>query len=104
MNQSRIELLEKFIEEDPSDPFNYYALALEHLQTNPTKAGELFDYILTHHTNYLPVYYTAGTFYIDLNNEDKALAILNKGLALARRNADSKAVRELASAIQNLEN
>jgi tetratricopeptide (TPR) repeat protein len=103
MNQSRIELLEKFIAEDPSDPFNYYALALEYLQTKPTQAAELFDHILMHHSHYLPVYYTAGTFYADLNNEDKALAILNKGLALAKSTSDFKAMRELASAIQNLE-
>ncbi len=103
MNQSRIELLEKFIEEDPSDPFNYYALAMEYLQTNPAKAGKLLDEILINHPDYLPVYYTAGTLYAELANEVKALEILNKGVELAKIKSDFKTLRELKSAIQNLD-
>jgi tetratricopeptide (TPR) repeat protein len=102
MNPSRIDLLEKYIAEDPSDPFNYYALALEYHQTNPNKAGELFDEILANHPDYLPVYYTAGTFYSEIANEVKALEILTKGVELAERKADFKTLRELKSAIQNL--
>lgn len=102
MNHSRIDLLEKFIAEDPNDPFNHYALALEYLQTNPAKASELFDEILIHHPDYLPVYYTAGTFYAELANEMKALEILTKGVELAERKSDFKTLRELKSAIQNM--
>lgn len=103
MNHSRIELLEKFISEDPSDPFNYYALALEYLQTNPAKASVLFDELLVNHPDYLPAYYTAGTFYAELANEEKALEILNKGLDLAKKTSSLKALRELKTAIQNLD-
>jgi tetratricopeptide (TPR) repeat protein len=103
MNHSRIELLEKFIKEDPEDPFNYYALALEYQQTNPVKARQLFDELLINHAEYLPVYYTAGTFYAALADESRALEILNKGVDLARRKSDQKALRELQSAIQNME-
>jgi tetratricopeptide (TPR) repeat protein len=103
MNHSRIDMLEIFIAEDPSDPFNYYALALEYLQTNPDKAGELFDKIMFNHPDYLPVYYTAGTFYADRSNDVKALEILNKGVELAKRTSDFKTLSELQSAIQNLD-
>ncbi len=103
MNHSRIELLEKFIKEDPDDPFNYYALALEYQRTNPAEARQLFEYLLMNHTGYLPLYYTAGIFYADLEEESKALEVLNKGVELARSNSDTKALRELQSAIQNLE-
>jgi len=103
MNHSRIELLEKFIADDPSDPFNYYALALEHLQTNPVKSGELFDMILANHPAYLPVYYTAGTFFADQANDAKALDILRKGVELAKKISDFKALRELQGALQNLD-
>lgn len=102
MNQSRIDLLEKFVLEDPYDPFNYYALALEYLQTNPVKAAELFDEILNNHPEYLPVYYTAGTFFADQANDLKAREILTKGTELARRKSDFKTLRELLGAIQNL--
>lgn len=103
MNQSRIDLLEKFIQEDPTDPFNYYALALEYLRTNSQKASELFDALLMMHPDYLPVYYTAGTFYAEKANEAKALDILQRGVELAKRKSDMKTLRELQSAIQNLE-
>lgn len=103
MNHSRIDLLEKFMLEDPSDPFNYYALALEYLQTNPAKATELFDVVLLNHAEYLPIYYTAGTFYADQGNGLKAHEILNKGIELAKRKSDFKALRELKSVIQNLD-
>jgi tetratricopeptide (TPR) repeat protein len=103
MNHSRIELLEKFIVEDPSDPFNYYALALEYLQTNPDKAVELFDKILANHADYLPVYYAAGTFFADQANDAKALDILSKGVELAKKKSDFKTLRELQGALQNLD-
>ena len=103
MNHSRIELLEKFIKEDPADPFNYYALALEYQETNPSKARALFDDLLVNHAEYLPVYYTAGIFYAGLADESRALEILNQGVAVAKTKSDHKAMRELQSAIQNLE-
>ena len=103
MNHSRIDLLEKFMAEDPSDPFNYYALALEYLQTNPTKAAGLFEDVMINHPEYLPVYYTAGTFYAEQANDSKALEILTKGIELAKKTSDFKALRELQSAIQNLD-
>jgi tetratricopeptide (TPR) repeat protein len=103
VNQSRVELLKKFIEDDPSDPFNYYALALEYQLTEPVKAGELFDYLLVYHSDYLPMYYIAGVLFADLGNETKALSIFNKGIELARSRSELKVLRELQSALLNLE-
>jgi tetratricopeptide (TPR) repeat protein len=103
MNHSRIDLLEKFIEEDPSDPFNHYALAMEYIMGNPAKASELFDKILNNHPEYLPVYYTAGVFYSETGNDTKALDILNKGIELAKIKSEFKTLRELQSAVQNLD-
>jgi len=103
VNHSRVELLKKFIDEDPADPFNYYALALEYLDSNPSSARELFDQLLIHHPDYLPVYYTAGKLYADLGNEAKAQNILSTGIELAKSKLDVKALRELQSALLNLE-
>lgn len=103
MNHSRIDLLEKFIAEDPADPFNYYALALEYQQINPAKAVELFDNILIDHPGYLPAYYTAGIFHAELGNAIKAIEILSKGVELAKKKSDLKTLRELQSALENLD-
>lgn len=103
MNHSRADLLKKFIDEDPSDPFNYYALALEYLDYDPGSARELFDQLLIHHPDYLPVYYTAGKLYAELGDEAKAQHILSTGIELAKNKSDVKALRELQSALLNLE-
>lgn len=103
MNHVRIDMLEKAIAEDPSDPFNHYALALEFQQTDPDKSAALFDEILTNHPDYQPVYYMAGTFYADIGQQAKAHEILTKGVELAKSNSDYKTMRELLSTIQNME-
>lgn len=89
--------------EDPNDPFNYYALALEYQQTNPLRAGELFDKLLDDHPDYLPCYYIAGTFFTSQKMEEKGLGILKKGLVLAKLQKNFATERELQAAIQAIE-
>ncbi len=103
MNTERIKMLEQFLKEDPSDPFNIYALALEYQHDNSQKAAGLFDILLNEHPNYLPTYYIAGGFYADQSKPERALEILRKGLVLARTQNDLGSARELQAAIQNLE-
>jgi tetratricopeptide (TPR) repeat protein len=103
MNKNRIQMLESYIQEDPSDPFNYYALAIEFIEEHPEKSKQLFDKLLSENQDYLPVYYTAGIFYSERNEINKALDILSKGIELAKKTSDFKTVRELQNAIQNLD-
>ena len=56
MATDRIKQLEKFYEEDPLDPFNAYALALEYLHSEPQKSRLLFESLLQGHAEYLPTY------------------------------------------------
>ena len=103
MNQLRIDLLQKFIVEDPTDPFNYYALALEYQHTNPMRAGELFDKLLDVHPDYLPTYYLAGIFFANQKMEEKGLGILKKGLLLAKLQKNVNTARELQGALENID-
>lgn len=103
MNNSRISILEKYIAEDATDPFNYYALALEYVKENPMKASELFDKLLNDFPHYLPSYYSAGTFYAEIQQDEKASDILKRGIALAKQQNELKALRELQNALQNLD-
>ena len=48
--------LKIFYEEDPSDPFNLYALAMEYLKTDTAESGRLFEILLHDHSYYLPTY------------------------------------------------
>jgi tetratricopeptide (TPR) repeat protein len=103
MNIARIKMLEQFLKDDPTDPFNLYALALEFKDQDSKHAQELFDQLLEKHPTYLPTYYMAGNFFADQSYPEKGLEILKKGFDLANEQKDRSAARELKSAIENLE-
>ncbi len=103
MNADRIKMLEQFLKDDPTDPFNLYALALEFKNQDSKKTQQLFDQLLAQHPNYLPTYYMAGNFFADQSDPEKGLAVLRKGFSLALEQKDKSAARELKSAIENLE-
>jgi tetratricopeptide (TPR) repeat protein len=95
MNLERLKILEDFAKEEPNDPFNLYALALEYLQVDSSKAGQLFDQLLTLHPGYVPTYYQAGNYYWEKGETRKAITILKTGLEKSRTVNDVKAHGEL---------
>ena len=95
MEQQRIRLLEQFVKDEPDDPFNWFALALEQMKFDRAKALETFEYVLTRHPDYLPTYYHAGSLYQGIGNQERAVSILNAGVDLARRLGDKKTLSEL---------
>ena len=99
---TRLEQLHQFLEEDPNDPFNLYALAIEYQKINATEALKLFERILNEHQNYLPVYYTLGKFYERTGNVAQASQTFAAGIEKARVMCESKAQRELQSALDEL--
>jgi len=103
MNTDRIKMLEQFLQDDPTDPFNLYALALEFKNQDSKRSEELFDQLLAQYPNYLPTYYIAGNFFADQAHIEKGMDILRKGFTLALEQKDKNAARELKSAIENLE-
>ena len=103
MNQNRISMLEKFMQEEPADPFPVYALALEYQVTEKDKARQLFEQLLTHHPGYLPVYYIAGNFFLELNEPNRATEIFHLGLALAKQKKDLTTMREIQAVLDNME-
>jgi Tfp pilus assembly protein PilF len=102
MATERIKQLQQYCDEDPSDPFNIYALALEYRNVDPLKARELFDALLRHHSTYLPTYYHAAKFFQEQGENSKAVGIYEVGIALAKKLKDDKTLRELRSAYDEL--
>lgn len=100
-NLERLSLLREYCIDEPENPFNFYALALEIRAFNPTEAEELFDLLLRLHPSYLPVYYPAAHFFFELDQLDKAKEIFQNGIALARIQKEEKTLRELQNAFQN---
>lgn len=103
MTTNRLTLLHEFYEEDPNDPFNGYALALEYLNQKPEMAQLYFDQLLTNHSHYLPTYYHAAALCIELDQPQRAQILYKKGMELAQMQQQTKTFQELQRALRTLE-
>lgn len=103
MNTARIELLKKYIEEEPNEPFNLYALGCELMHEAEEDALEYFERLLSDFADYLPTYYQAGILQAELGEEEIALSTFEKGIELAKAQGNTKTLRELQTAHQNLQ-
>ncbi|QJW90613.1 tetratricopeptide repeat protein [Spirosoma taeanense] len=100
MNNERIQQLIRFVQEEPGEPFNVYALAMEYMSSQPAQARQYFDQLLTEHPDYLPTYYHAAALYADADQRDRAAELYEKGIALARAQNNQKTLQELQRAQQ----
>ena len=103
MQNQRLILLQKYVEQEPDDPFNIYGLALEYRNFDQQKAAEYFDLLLRNHKSYLPTYYHAAQLFLDLGQTEKAEMIYKAGIELAQKQSDSLALRELQNAYSNFQ-
>jgi lipoprotein NlpI len=99
---SLIDQLRQFYKDDPTDPFNLYALALEEQKTDGRKAIALFTQLTQEHAEYIPTYYHLGKAHEELGERDQALKVYSMGIEKARRHNDLKSMRELHAAHQDL--
>lgn len=100
-NLPRIKLLKQFIEEEPDNPFNWYALGLEYQKYDQVEARNLFVQIRQKFPTYLPLYYTAAEFFESIADLDMAQLFFQEGIRLAQEQSDQKALRELQNRYQN---
>lgn len=98
MNHNRIQLLRQYIEEEPGDPFNVYALAMEYLDDEPEQACLLFRQLLAEHPDYLATYYHAAALYAGNGDRDRAAQLYEQGIDLARRQGNARTLLELQRA------
>lgn len=100
-NLGRLQLLIQFTKEEPENPFNWYALALEYMNSDPEETAVIFNQLLKSHPDYLPTYYTSAQFFAEQNQLEKAKEIFEKGIELAGKLKEEKALKELKNAYQN---
>ncbi|MGF7216093.1 Tfp pilus assembly protein PilF [Spirosoma lacussanchae] len=100
MNNERIQQLIRFVQEEPGEPFNVYALAMEYMNSQPEQARVYFDQLLSDHPDYLPTYYHVAALYAELDERDKAAELYQKGIRLAEVQNNQKALQELQRARQ----
>jgi len=102
MNISRLDQLKAFLEEDPNDPFNIYALALEYTKSNTDNALYYFHQLLDQFPEYVSTYYHLGKLYQGLDRFEEAENTFSKGIQLATKLNKTKDVSELKNALQQL--
>lgn len=100
---SRLEKLQEFLKESPSDPFLKYAIATEILKLgNEKEAAEHFYKLVESDPDYVGTYYHLGKLLEKLDDEKEALRIYEQGIQVATKMRDSNALRELRQAHQEL--
>ncbi|EOZ98485.1 hypothetical protein A33Q_1139 [Indibacter alkaliphilus LW1] len=100
---SRLEMLKSFTEQEPENPFNWYALALEYKELDLDQSIELFSKLLKQFPAYLPTYYQAAEVFADLGKISEANGIYINGIKLAQSQQNNHALRELKNAYQNFQ-
>jgi len=98
---TRLEQLWQFYVEDPKDPFNLYAYALELSKSDKQKAVHYLNILITNNPDYLPSYYQAAMLCVDVAME--ATPILEQGIRIAKAQNNLKALGELQGLLDNLD-
>lgn len=98
---TRMEILKRYLEEDPSDSFLRYALALEFMSLNDKEeAYKQLEKLLNDKPDYLPAYYIAGNLSEAAGNNSQAISWYLKGIEVARQQKDQKTLDELTAALE----
>ena len=93
---NRIEQLQNFLNDNPSDPFLLYALATEYVKAGQTtEALRYYETLQTDHPDYVGTYYHLGKLYETLGQRDDAVATYQRGMEVARQKNDRHAFAEL---------
>ena len=104
MSSSRLEALMKFLEEDPTDSFTRYAIALEHASMNNfSEAVVKLRELIVLDPNYIPAYQQLGSFLKQIGKANEALEALERGIQRAALTGDKHAQNEMQEAIDELE-
>ena len=99
----RIELLKRYLQEDPSDSFLRYALALEFIGLNNHEEALIqLEKLLNDDSDYLAGYYIAGKSAEAINKNETAIAFYEKGIEVARSQKNLHTMNELEAALNNL--
>lgn len=103
MNSQRLLQLQEMLKTEPTDSFLNYALALEYGKENVKKAIEIIEELLLRDENYLGAYYQLGKYYEQLQQNEKAVIVYQRGIKIAQQQKNKKTEGELNEALWMLE-
>ncbi len=96
-------MLFEMLHQTPDDPFLIYAIGLEMQQTEPQKTIEMWQKLAEDFEDYLPVYYSLGKLYEDFEEIDLAKNMYEKGILIAKKQENHKILKELQTALMNVD-
>lgn len=100
---TRLELLKRYMIEDPEDSFLRYAIALELIAVNNySEAYNYLEKLLIDDAEYLAAYYQAGKTAEALGQKEKAQNWYIAGIEVARRQNDRHTLQELEMALESI--
>lgn len=102
MQGERLKILLSYVEEEPEDPFNRYALAMEYLKIDQQKALEHLQLLHQEHPAYLALYYQLGSILLEKEAYKESLKVLEEGLLLAHKQDNAKATKEIGGLLQQV--
>jgi Tfp pilus assembly protein PilF len=99
----RIARIKEILKDSPDDSFLKHALALEYIKlNNDTDARQLFEELLSHEPGYVGSYYHLGKLLERMGETENAIAIYEKGIAMATAANEKHARNELQNALDDL--
>ena len=96
----RLQQLLIFLEEEPQDAFLLYAIALEYLKEDSSKALKYLEELLKTQPEYTATYYQLAALYIDGNELEKAKKVFEQGIEVCKKEGDQKNFEELSKAYE----
>lgn len=103
MNNTRLQKLLEFYQNEPNDPFLKYALATEYLSaSNYETALKFFEDLKDNHEDYVGTYYHLGKLYEKIDRKEDAIATYQKGMQVARSARDNHAYSELQTVYNSI--
>ncbi len=103
MSVTRITQLQQFLTQSPADPFLHHALALEYVKASEEgEAEKHFRQNLDASPQYVATYYHLGKLLERDNRADDAMAMYERGMAVAKAAGDGHTYNELQAAYEDL--
>jgi predicted Zn-dependent protease len=99
----RLSMLNEILEQNPSDAFARYGLAMEFSKSGRVEdAMAEFAKLLATHPDYTPGYFMAAQTLASANRTDDAKKMLQDGIASAKRTANTHALSEMEAMLAEL--
>lgn len=103
MTDSRLEMLERFARERPTDSFAHYGLALEYSNTGRAdEAIATYQKLLGFNPSYTAAYHQAALLLTKLGRIEEARAMFQRGIEVAGRNGELHSRSEMEQSLHEL--